>query len=189
VTSSNSSGSPGGRPDSRTLLRALVALLPSIARRVDLGFTRDAREDALMSSILRLLEAEEREAEEDVPLVDAVARRYASRMVQNYLIDEFRRSHRDLPFSELPSEAADPASDAESKPGLESGPGLERVRVARALLRDLEAKDRALLEAYFSGADAFREESQRQSLKSGTARVKVHRLLRRLRERGASSTP
>ncbi len=109
-----------------------------------------------MSSILRLLEAEEREAEEDVPLVDAVARRYASRMVQNYLIDEFRRSHRDLPFSELPSEAADPASDAESKPGLEeSGPGLERVRVARALLRDLEAKDRALLEAYFRGQTPF----------------------------------
>jgi DNA-directed RNA polymerase specialized sigma24 family protein len=141
-----------------------------------------------MSSIVRLLEAEERETEEDVPLVDAVARRYASRMVQNHLIDEFRRGHRDLPLSDLPSEAAGAVLE-DASPESESEPGLERVRVARGLLRDLEAKDRALLEAYFSGAEAFREESQRQSLKSGTARVKVHRLLRRLRERGAGAAP
>lgn len=162
-----------------TLLRALVAMLPHASVRGDLGFTEDAREDAVMEAILRVLEAEERDPEPSAT-ADRVARRYASRVVHNLLVDRFRRE-RHLPTQPLDDVTDLPAGSAEPGTGR---PSVKRRR-AIALLGDLSTDEQALLSAYFLGSDAFRDEVRRLGITEGAARVRVHRLIKRLRDRAA----
>lgn len=174
----------GDRPPNELLIDALVALLPRAGSRQALGFTSEAREDAIMDAIVRLLEAEQHDSAALGSAVDATALRYASRIVQRRLIDTFRRERSRAGVMPAGEAGIDETND--SSPGIVYDP---RLKAARQLLSELDASDRTLLESYFLGPEAFQEEVSRQQLRSGTARVRIHRALKRLRERGASLGP
>lgn len=70
----------------RDVLQALVALIPEVRQRADLGLDADTREDALMDAIVQLLAAEvgEHGAVEAISTTDPVsrmARSYAARIL------------------------------------------------------------------------------------------------------------
>lgn len=125
-----------------------------------------------MDAIARVLEWEETGV--DRSMHEAVARRYASRAVQNLLIDRFRSR------AALDSVGADASPPPESNDWSHN----ELAQLSEQLMGELAEPQRDLLRAYFAGSDYFREESTRQGLSAGTARVKIHRMLKRLRERG-----
>lgn len=164
----------------QALLDALIELLPTISARRELGFTPEAREDALMDVVLRLLEAEQRIPEPSTP-TERVARRYASRVVHNQLVDRWRRERRletvALAAADASTPTSSPSSPASSNAGLRA--------LGEELVSELSDDDRRLLEAYLSDSDAFRQEVRRLGLQDGTARVRIHRLLTRLRTRAA----
>ena len=127
-----------------------------------------------MEAIIRVLAADSSAVEATTPT--AVARRYAAKTVERILIDQFRRRGR-----EVVSDAGEfPEQLVENQ---ETQPDPKLLKQAEALLADLESRDQSLLESYFAGAEFFRSEVERQQLKQGTARVRVHRALTRLRER------
>jgi DNA-directed RNA polymerase specialized sigma24 family protein len=152
--------------------------MPRAGRARALGFNREAREDAVMQSILRVLEADRQRITHADPL-NAVARKYAMRVVQNQLISNFRKEHLvlDHRYESLSSSNAFPE---------DQGPGsgsTKLLTVAQKLLAELSERDRALLEAYLAGSETFHEEHQRQAMLPGTARVRIHRLLKALQRR------
>ena len=162
------------RPSRQALLDALVALLPTVSHRRDIGGTPEAREDALMDAILRVLQAEEDTAALTT-VEERVGRRYALRIVHNALIDRFRRDAR------LPTTPLDEAETTE--PTDSSSPESGRRALAGELLGELSHEDQAVLHAYLSGADAFREELAHRGISPGAGRVRVHRMLKKLRTR------
>jgi len=167
------------KPDRRQLLSALTALIPEIRGRSDLGFTAEAREDALMKAIVRLLEHDDpvgSATESDGP--EALARQYALRVVRNLLIDEFRRQQR---LTTAPLDVTQFDAPAPSAP--QSG-ARRAERLAERLLAELDPSQEELLRAYLAGRDDFADEVRRQGLRPGTARVRIHRMLSHLRERG-----
>ena len=165
------------------LLRALLAMLPHASSR-DVAFSDEAREDAVMDAILRVLEHEEHDPEA-VEVADRVARRYASRVVHNLLVDRFRAARR------FPTEPLEDTSDRATETDVDSVVENDRMLAPRlratALLGELSAAEQGLLSAYFTDSDAFREEFRRLGIAEGTARVRVHRLIRRLRNRAAEN--
>jgi len=154
------------RPPREPLLRALLSLFAS-AHAAD-------REDAIMDAILRVLEWEEAESTD---MADAAARAYASRMVENLLLDKFRREARSPIDSRAPFNAAQTATPDDT----EFVTSHDVEARAEAILEDVEQPDRELLYAYFAGSEFFRDEVHRQCLRAGTARVRIHRLLKRLK--------
>jgi DNA-directed RNA polymerase specialized sigma24 family protein len=165
----------------REVLSALLSLVPDVRRRVDLGFAADDREDALMEAITRLIEHEWSASEPADPAngddgVSRLAHVYAARVVRNQLLSQVRRNAR------WPSLA-----DLERHPGPAVGPGqgltAEQSAILGNILEGTSEADVRLLLAYFDRPEAFDDEVARQSLREGTARVRVHRALVRLRER------
>jgi DNA-directed RNA polymerase specialized sigma24 family protein len=128
-----------------------------------------------MDAIMRVLEWEVTAI--DRSMHEAVARRYASRAVQNLLIDRFRAR---LTVDALGIERIYP--DPDTPAWRAEGHPLEQI--SDRLMSELDEQQSDLLRAYFAGSEYFREESVCQGLSAGTARVKIHRMLKRLRERG-----
>jgi hypothetical protein len=60
-----------------------------------------------------------------------------------------------------------------------------QLRRANALLRELTSEEHKLISAYFTGSDAFHDETRELGISDNTARVRVHRLIKRLRNRAA----
>ena len=153
------------------VLLALVELL---------GYPRGPdQEDALMDTILRVLE---REVEGDVvgaDLKSVLARRYAVRALQNQLITQWRARRRLEPLRADVSHTPEAAYELGE---------LEKALLIE-LQRELPQADQALLGAYLNGKETFRTEFERQGISPGNARVRVHRVLKRLRERGRGLAP
>ncbi len=169
----------------RDVLQALVALIPEVRQRADLGLDADTREDALMDAIAQLLAEEvgEHGTVEAISTTDPVsrmARSYAARILRNRLIDELRRRRRhDL--AALGREEKHPGT------GTEAELSYRQRQLLQHLLTGSSESDTRLLLAYFRDRDAFQTELERQGLREGTARVRVHRALKRLRERGTAA--
>jgi len=162
------------RPARDTVLSALTALLvKNVGSRLGNRFDT---EDAIMEAVLRVLEWED-SAPETLSLEDAAARSYASRAVQNILIDRFRAQTRDAVVSSDLSKL--PAAGA----GEEEPQANALLDVSARLLDELAEAQQDLLRAYFAGPELFREESIRQQLTPNAARVRIHRLLQQLRKR------
>jgi hypothetical protein len=166
------------------LLKALVKLIPEIRKRHDVGFSEDDREDALMDSIVKVLDRERKLSNlkdlnnNNKPdfISNRAARQYALKMVRNRLIDMLRKEKRHV----------DSIKRIEEKKELFDNSLSERESLllldAKKLLSKLKEKDLLLIKAYFEGEPFFTNEIKSQMLKRGTARVKIHRLLKYLRE-------
>jgi len=174
----------GESPHPRTvLLDALVSLMPHVASRKGLGFSAQEREDALMDAILRVLEARTEPSMGAHP-VDGAARRYALAVVENQLLDRFRkeRSHAMGLLEAEPMTV--PREESPPTPRL-----AQLATIAQTLLASLKEDDRLLLEAYFDGEEALADARERLNLKPGAARTRVCRLLKALRERSSALVP
>jgi hypothetical protein len=156
------------------VIDALVSLLRS--------FSHAAREspydraDAAMDALLRVLAWEDDDA---VRTSDAqLAHAYAARAVQNLLIDEYRRESpmREGGAASLPTVVEQQSPQAP----------IALIEMSERIFAELSEREQDLLHAYFAGPEYFHEEATHQALKPGTARVQIHRLLKRLRMRGAS---
>lgn len=162
------------RPARELVLTALTALLAKRGR--PRWASRFDAEDAIMDAVLRVLQWES-DAPETMPAEEAAARRYAARAVENLLIDQLRQTQRQPPSAQAVEQLPSAESTEEDEDNLLLG-------ISERLLAELADQQRELLRAYFAGSDYFREESTRQQLSPNAARVRIHRLLRRLRERG-----
>lgn len=180
------------RPRTSEVLNALVDLLPHVGQRNDLGFSFNDREDALMDAILSVLEREhslDRSSDIVKTQNDAIttdtARRYALRMIRNRLLDAYRRSRRNRAFlGELAERLV--ASNSDQDGPLDQARDTQAAAPthlpARAMIASLSGRDSRLLLAYLSGEPAWTYEIEAQSLQRGAARVRIHRVLKRLRE-------
>jgi DNA-directed RNA polymerase specialized sigma24 family protein len=137
------------------------------------------REDALMDTILRVLESEVEGHIVGAELKSELARRYALRALQNQLIAQWRTRRRLEPLHD--NIAKPPETTYEF--------GEFEKSILAELQRELQPSDRALLAAYLQDRETFRTEFERQGISPGAARVRVHRVLKRLRERGRGLSP
>ena len=86
------------------LLKALVKLIPEIRKRHNFGFSEDDREDALMDSIVKVLDRERKlsnfndlsNSNKPGFISGRAARRYALKMVRNRLLDMLRKEKRHI---------------------------------------------------------------------------------------------
>ena len=153
------------------VLAAMIALL---------GHHQSAdHQDALMNAVVAVLEREV-EAGESVgaKFDDTSARRYALRAIHNRLIDEWRIRAR---HTELRGELVAPSNEDNDLPHNRDS---TLHLIASALVEELSPADRELLDAYLTSREAYRGESARQGLTATTARARICRLLRRLRDDG-----
>lgn len=162
------------RPPQKPVLDALVELLGGSSAIGRQPASPD-REDAVMEAIVRVLEWEVDSTERSIHAT--VARRYASRAVQNILIDRFRNDRSE------PSESIDSSPGPSEWPS-EASQSNPLSEISTQLMNELDERQGDLLRAYFAGSDYFHDESVRQALSPGAARVRIHRLLKHLRERG-----
>ncbi len=168
-------------PSTDQKLTALLGLLPEIRDRHDIGFDAESREDALMESIVRLMERERRLELTHGTDVESIGRGYAVRIVRNHLIDRFRAAQTFTKNIEH-CHGFDRVQD-ESKYFPRRGTN-QFKEITSQLLSSLHQKDRDLLLSYFTGAEEYTQEIKRQNLRRGTARVRIHRLTKRLRKHG-----
>lgn len=107
---------------------------------------------------------------------------YARKMIRNRVIDEARRANRAIPFDHQATELGGSTADDIELP-------LLLRQEAQRLLHDLRPNDRELLLAYLEGSHAFEDVRTRQQLSSSTARVRVHRIIKRLRDDETETSP
>jgi DNA-directed RNA polymerase specialized sigma24 family protein len=152
------------------VVRALIEILQ--------GSSDPDQQDAIMQTLLELLENEVDGEVIGADLDSSLAHRYAMRAIQNQLLGTWRERRRLGPLGE---QATPPLTISRELNELEKA-------VIDETIREMAPDDHALLNAYFEGGEQLRAECDRQSISPETARVRIHRRLKRLRVQGLSLT-
>jgi RNA polymerase sigma factor (sigma-70 family) len=126
-----------------------------------------------MDSIVKVLSIETGHGQLGLSPESAAIRRYAARMVRNRLIDSYRRERRDR--GRIEGMAADRGGSDDS------GEEQRETAELKKLLSQLSQQDEDLLRAYASGEPFLTQEISLQGLSRGTARVRIHRAMNKLR--------